>query len=94
MVYTVGIRELRQQTSGVLKRVAAGESVEVTVHGHAVARIVPLRPWPLEQLVAERSSTDAEGDLLAVLDELTLPARPSGAVLPSRALEELRAEES
>jgi prevent-host-death family protein len=90
---TVGIRELRQQASAVLKRVAAGEIIEVTDHGHPIARIVPLRPGPLDQLVVEGRATPADGDLLDLLDDLSLPAPPSGAVLPSVALAELRRRE-
>lgn len=38
---TVGVRELRQDASGVLRRVEEGERVVVTVHGRPVADIVP-----------------------------------------------------
>ena len=38
----VGIRELKQHASAVIRRVAAGEEVEVTDGGRPVARIVPL----------------------------------------------------
>jgi prevent-host-death family protein len=38
----VGVRELRQQASRLLKRVAAGESFEVTDRGRPVALLVPL----------------------------------------------------
>jgi prevent-host-death family protein len=93
MSNTVGIRELRQQTSRVLKRVVAGEVVEVTEHGHPIARIVPLRPGVLDQLTAEGRATEASADLLDLLDELSLPAEPSGRMLPSEALSELRAED-
>jgi prevent-host-death family protein len=93
MSNTVGIRELRQQTSRVLKRVVAGEIVEVTEHGHPIARIVPLRPSVLDQLTAEGRATEAAADLLDLLDELSLPAPAAGRVLPSAALAELRAEE-
>ena len=93
MGYSVGIRELRQQASAVLKRVVAGETVEVTQHGHPIARIVPLRPGVLDQLTIEGSATPADGDLLDLLDALSLPAPPAGAELPSHALARLRAEE-
>ena len=90
----MGIRELRQQASAILKRVAAGEVVEVTDHGHPIARIVPLRPSLLDQLVLEGRATEADGDLLDVMDELglPLPAAP-GSQLPSQALAELRSDE-
>jgi prevent-host-death family protein len=90
---TVGIRELRQQASRVLKRVAAGEVVEVTEHGHPIARIVPLRPSVLDQLTTEGRATEAAADLIDLLEELSLPAPAAGAMLPSEALVELRAEE-
>ena len=44
---TIGVRELRQDASGVLRRVAEGDRVVVTVHGRPVADLVPhteLRP--------------------------------------------------
>ena len=64
---TVGIRELRQNASAVLRRVAAGETVEVTDHGHPVARIVPVtRADTLNQLVVEGRASQAEGDLLSL----------------------------
>jgi prevent-host-death family protein len=91
---SVGIRELRQQASAVLRRVVAGEVIDVTDHGHPIARIVPLRPSVLDQLVLEGRATDAEGDLLDLMDELGLPAAPEpGRQSPSQALAELRADE-
>ncbi|NYD55287.1 type II toxin-antitoxin system Phd/YefM family antitoxin [Microbacterium pseudoresistens] len=39
----VAARELRNDTAGVLRRVEAGEDVTITVHGHPVARVVPIR---------------------------------------------------
>ncbi len=53
---TVGVRELRQEASRLLERVAAGETIEITNHGRPVARLVPIDysyPRPLEVLVAE-----------------------------------------
>jgi len=93
MSNTVGIRELRQQASRVLRRVIAGEVVEVTDHRHQIARIVPLRPSVLEQLTAEGRATAAAADLPDLMDELHLPAPPAGGMAPSAALAELRAED-
>lgn len=93
MSNTVGIRELRQQASAVLRRVVAGEVVDVTEHGHRIARIVPLRPGVLDQLVLEGRATEQEGDLLDLLDSLGLPAAGAGDRAPSAALAELRADE-
>jgi prevent-host-death family protein len=94
MSNSVGIRELRQQASAVLRRVVAGEVIEVTEHGHPIARIVPLRRSQLDQLVLEGRASEVTGDLLDRMDELGLPASPeSGLLAPSRALAELRADE-
>jgi prevent-host-death family protein len=90
---SVGIRELRQQTSAVLRRVVAGEVVEVTEHGHPIARIVPLRTGVLEQLVLEGRATDAEDDLVDLLEDMRLPVEVAAGRLPSEALAELRADE-
>jgi prevent-host-death family protein len=85
---------LRQQASSVLKRVVGGEVIEVTDHGHPIARIVPLRPSALDQMVLEGRATEASGDLLDLMDELGLPQpADAGGLLPSEALAELRADE-
>lgn len=39
---SVPVRELNQQTSAVLARVEHGETIEVTVNGRPVARLVPI----------------------------------------------------
>jgi prevent-host-death family protein len=93
MSTSVGIRELRQQVSAVLKRVVNGEVIEVTDHGHPIARIVPLRGGVLNQLVLEGRATEAEGDLLDLVDELSLPVAAQGSMLPSQALAALRTDE-
>lgn len=90
---SVGLRELRQQTSAVLKRVRDGESIDVTDHGHPIARIVPLRPSALDQLVLEGRASEGGGDLLALMDELGLPAPSRTSMLASEALADLRADE-
>jgi prevent-host-death family protein len=95
MSNTVGIRELKQQTSAVLRRVVAGETVEVTDHGHPIARIVPLRAGLLDQLVTEGRAIAPADELLRLLEELHLPApaTPSHGISASAALAELRADE-
>ena len=40
---TVGVRELRQNASEILREVEAGEPATVTVAGRPVAQIVPIR---------------------------------------------------
>ena len=86
----VGIRELRDHVTAVMRRVKDGEVVEVTDRGRTIARIVPVRPsGGYEKLLAEGRIRPAEGDLL---DIRPLKARP-GAPLPSQVLEEMRRDE-
>ncbi len=51
----VGLRELRQNASEVIRRVEAGESVTVTVSGRAAAHLVPVggRRWRRFEQVAD-----------------------------------------
>jgi prevent-host-death family protein len=43
-VATIGVRELKEQTSKVLRRVRErGEEIEVTHHGRVIARLVPAK---------------------------------------------------
>ena len=94
MINSVGIRELRQQASALLRRVVAGEVIEVTEHGHPIARIVPLRRSLLDQLVVEGRASEADADLLEVMEELGLPGvSEPGRLSPTQALAELRADE-
>ncbi len=86
----VGIRELRQNATAVLRRVAAGEIVEVTDRGRAVARIVPLHEASrLEQLLADGRASGATGDLLDVKPMPRIAGRPA----LSKILADMRADE-
>jgi prevent-host-death family protein len=40
----VGLRELRQDASELVRRVEAGEEIEITVSGRLAARMIPARP--------------------------------------------------
>lgn len=47
---SVGLRELRQEASALVRRVQAGEEITITVSGRPSARLVPAhatqwRPW-------------------------------------------------
>jgi prevent-host-death family protein len=48
----VPIRQLNQDTAGVLARVERGETVEITNRGRAIARIVPVSVDTLAHLIA------------------------------------------
>jgi len=64
----VGVRELRQNLSVYLERVVAGEALQVTDRGRAVAMLVPLpqASTTVERLVAAGRAMPAKGDLLAL----------------------------
>ncbi|HWF23980.1 MAG TPA: type II toxin-antitoxin system prevent-host-death family antitoxin [Solirubrobacteraceae bacterium] len=87
---SVGIRELRQRASELLRRVADGESIEITDRGRPVAVLVPLTEDPLARL-------RAAGDLEPAQDEFEdLPeplALTPGSEPPSRVLARLRRDE-
>ena len=42
----IGVRELRQNASKYLDRVAQGEIIEITNHGEPAARLVPITDDP------------------------------------------------
>lgn len=48
----IGIRELKQNASAVVARVAAGETVTITDRRRAVAQLAPLSEGRVAQLVA------------------------------------------
>jgi prevent-host-death family protein len=78
---TVGVRELRQNLSRYLRRVEAGETLEVTEHGRPVAVLAPLPAGGtiLDQLVRAgrvRPPLSA-GDLLDVGRPLPVRLRQS-----------------
>jgi prevent-host-death family protein len=61
---TVGLRELRQDASDLVRRVEAGEEITITVSGRPSARLVPAgptmwRPWA-EVADLFRGPVDAE----------------------------------
>jgi prevent-host-death family protein len=89
-MHRVGVRELRQNASAVLRRVAAGETVEVTDRGRAVARIVPIHETSrLGQLVAEGRASGVTGDLLDVKPIKRVAGKPT----LSEVLAAMRADE-
>jgi len=86
-----GVRELRQNASKLLDRVAAGESIEITNHGRAVARLVPVDyvyPRPFAVLLAEGLIHGARGHLLDIEPLEAPPGTPSSEQI----LQEQRAD--
>lgn len=47
----VPVRELNQNTAGVLARVKRGEHIEITERGAVIARLVPAQQNPLAELI-------------------------------------------
>jgi prevent-host-death family protein len=84
----VGVRELRQNLRVYLRRVKAGESVEVKERGQRVAVLAPVsaKASVLGRLIAAGRATAATQDLLALGPPLG--RRPSRRA--SRALARLR----
>jgi prevent-host-death family protein len=87
---SVGVRELRQRASELLRRVERGETIEITDRGRPVAVLAPLpAEGPLARLRASGEVEPAAADLA------TLPAPlPAGDMeLPSAVLARLRRDE-
>jgi prevent-host-death family protein len=88
---SVGVRELRQRASELLRLVERGETVEVTDRGRPVAVLAPLPgPGGLGQLRA----TGQVEPVAADLDELPEPLPiPAGQPTASERLAALRRDE-
>ena len=86
----IGIRELKQNASAVIRRVVAGEALELTDRGRPVARIVPLvAEGALDRMVRDGDTTVPEHDLREFV-----PLRLArGRRALSETLEEMRANE-
>jgi prevent-host-death family protein len=87
----VGVRELRQRASELLRLVATGETVETTDRGRPVAMLAPLpHGSALERL-------RAGGDIVAATEDLDDLPEPldldPGVEAPSSALARLRRDE-
>ncbi|HEU5404712.1 MAG TPA: type II toxin-antitoxin system prevent-host-death family antitoxin [Gaiellaceae bacterium] len=88
---TVGVRELRQRASELLRRVAGGETIEVTDRGRPVALLAPIPDaGPLERLRAAGEVSASLGGLADL--PAPLPLEP-GQEPPSLVLERLRRDE-
>ncbi|MGB8962059.1 MAG: type II toxin-antitoxin system prevent-host-death family antitoxin [Pseudonocardiaceae bacterium] len=85
----VPVRELNQNTAGVLARVKGGEEIDVTERGVIIARLVPAQRHPLSDLIAS-------GKLRPATAQGRIP-RPTGPIRTDdeagELLRELRDEE-
>jgi prevent-host-death family protein len=84
----VGVRELRRQASAILRRVAAGEIVEITDRGRSVAIMLRSEPNGLARLEREGMLRRAQADLA----ELRPIPLPTGAAAPSTVVSQGRAD--
>lgn len=88
---TVGIRELRQRASDLLRRVERGETIEITNRGRPVALLGPLPEGSaLQRLRAAGEVEPASGDLDDLPEPLVLAPEIER---PSAALARLRRDE-
>lgn len=87
---SVGVRELRQRASELLRRVEAGETIEITDRGRPVAVLAPLPQDPLERLRASGDLRVSDRDLADLPEPLPLPP---GSEPPSSVLARLRRDE-
>ena len=85
---SIGVQELRQRASKLLRRVEEGETIEVADRGGAVAVLSPVPEGsPLERLRALGEIEPATGDLDDLPEPLVLPR---GIERPSAVLRRLR----
>lgn len=88
---TVGVRELRQRASELLRLVEHGEVIEITDRGRPVAVLGPLPEGSsLERMRAAGEVESATGGLADLPEPIALPA---GIEPPSRTLQRLRRDE-
>jgi prevent-host-death family protein len=83
---TVSHREMRNQSGDILRRVADGETIQVTNHGEAAALIVPPGTDPLDELRARGQMRPARRPLssLRELERRRSPARSAEIVADVR----------
>jgi prevent-host-death family protein len=83
----IGIRELRDRLTATIRRVRAGETIEITHHGRPIAVLAPVRADRIDRLLAAADITPGE--------RLDGPLRrfvPITGLTGSQALEDDRAE--
>ena len=86
---SVGIRELRQRASELLRQVERGETIEITDRGRPVAVLAPLAdPGPTERLRASGDLVSGDGAFDQLPDPIEIEADQES---PSSVLARLRA---
>ena len=83
-VRIVGLRELRQGASDLVRQVESGEEIEITVSGRPAARLIPAAPkrwqcWSdIAELFSGRSDPDWPRDVGLVDQSVANPWERSG----------------
>ena len=83
LMRTVGLRELRQEASDLVRQVEGGEEIEITVSGRPAARMIPAAPkrwqrWDhIADLFSGRPDPDWQSDVELVEQSITNPWEPS-----------------
>ena len=85
MATQVGIRELRDNLTALLRKVREGETIEVTHHGRPVAVISPAVEDRIAQLIALGEATPA-----VPLDRPIRRVKGTGPITASEALQQDR----
>jgi len=83
----IGVRELRQNASVYLRRVASGETIEVADRGRPIARLTPVGDAGWDQLITEGRLRPAQTHLRDLDDPVPLP---DGMEPPSERLARMR----
>lgn len=83
---TVTHREMRNRSGEILRRVEAGESVQVSNNGHLAALIVPVGGDPLDGLIARGEARAAltGAEALAAIQRVASPVSSRDLVEDSR----------
>ncbi len=87
MVEQMGIRELRDRLTATIRRVRAGETIEITHHRQPIATLSPVRRNRIDRLLESADVTRGE--------PLSRPIRryaPTSGLTAGEALEDDRAE--
>lgn len=83
----MGIRELRDSLTATIRRVRAGETIEITHHRRPVAVLAPVRADRIDRLLEASDITPGEP-----LEQPLRRFRVAAGITASEALEEERAE--
>ncbi|HAN71490.1 MAG TPA: type II toxin-antitoxin system prevent-host-death family antitoxin [Actinobacteria bacterium] len=73
----VGVRELQQHASAVVRRASAGEDIGITDRGRLVARLVPVTSNPLEQMIEAGQARPATRTVAQMAEPLPASGRRS-----------------